>query len=129
MPDAVIVAKRLDMAPDSMPTMTKPLSCRRRPSPASIGSSELTMQAGWQLSLGAKVQGETGTVESKLVIKADPMTRVGCVVLTLAALAAAGAGGYWAEIRHPGPTELTARIRVSSGGCGNAPSRPVPAAR
>ena len=29
------------------------------------------MAGRWQLSLGAKVQGETGTVESKLVIKAD----------------------------------------------------------
>jgi hypothetical protein len=29
------------------------------------------MAGRWQLSLGAKVQGETGTVESKLVIQAD----------------------------------------------------------
>jgi hypothetical protein len=28
------------------------------------------MAGGWRLSLGAKVQGETGTVENKLVIKA-----------------------------------------------------------
>jgi len=32
----------------------------------------LTMAGGWQLSLGAKVQGETGTVENKLVLKATP---------------------------------------------------------
>ena len=72
-PDAVIMAKRLDMAPDSMPTMTTALE--------SLPSTEtgvyrfktnLTMQGGWQLSLGAKVQGETGTVESKLVLKAIP---------------------------------------------------------
>ena len=31
----------------------------------------LTMQGGWQLSLGAKVQGETETLESKLVLKAN----------------------------------------------------------
>ena len=30
------------------------------------------MQGGWQLSLGAQVQGETGTVENKLVLKATP---------------------------------------------------------
>jgi hypothetical protein len=29
------------------------------------------MAGGWQLSLGAKVQGEPGTVESKLVIRAE----------------------------------------------------------
>jgi hypothetical protein len=29
------------------------------------------MAGGWQLSLGAKVQGETGTVENKLIIRAE----------------------------------------------------------
>lgn len=72
-PDAVIFATRLDMAPDSMPTMTTPLE----PLPATEPGiyrfkTKLTMQGGWQLSLGAKVQGETGTVESKLVLKALP---------------------------------------------------------
>ena len=28
------------------------------------------MAGGWRLSLGAKVQGETGTVENRLVFKA-----------------------------------------------------------
>ena len=32
--------------------------------------AKLTMAGGWRLSLGAKVQGETGTVEDKLVFKA-----------------------------------------------------------
>ena len=31
------------------------------------------MAGRWQLSLGAKVQGETGTVENKLVIQADQL--------------------------------------------------------
>ena len=31
----------------------------------------VTMQGRWQLSLGAKVQGETGTVENKLVLTAQ----------------------------------------------------------
>ena len=34
--------------------------------------ANLSMQGRWQLSLAAKVQGETGTVESKLVLKAVP---------------------------------------------------------
>jgi hypothetical protein len=33
--------------------------------------ANLNMAGGWQLSLGAKVQGETGTVESKIVIRAE----------------------------------------------------------
>jgi hypothetical protein len=32
----------------------------------------IPMAGRWQLSLGAKVQGENGTVESKLVVKAVP---------------------------------------------------------
>ena len=32
----------------------------------------LPMQGNWQLSLAAKVQGETGTVESKLVLRVVP---------------------------------------------------------
>src|SRR5215210_3378718 len=55
------------------------------------------------------------------------MTRVGWVVLTLAALAAAGAGGYWARDRGVRvPKELTARIPGLERWTGNAPSRPVP---
>ena len=70
-PDAVIFAKRIDMAPDGMETMTSPIE----PIPSSEPGiyrfkTNLTMAGGWRLSLGAKVQGETGTVESKLVLKA-----------------------------------------------------------
>jgi hypothetical protein len=72
-PDAVITAKRLDMAPDAMPTMTTPLEALPSTEPGVYRfKANLTMQGGWQLSLGAKVQGETGTVESKLVLKALP---------------------------------------------------------
>ena len=72
-PDAVIFAKRIDMAPENMPTMTAPLE----PSPSTEAGvyrfkTNLAMEGRWQLSLGAKVQGETGTVESKLVIQATP---------------------------------------------------------
>jgi hypothetical protein len=34
--------------------------------------TDLMMQGRWQLSLGAKVQGEEGAVETKLVLKALP---------------------------------------------------------
>jgi hypothetical protein len=72
-PDAVIFATRLDMAPDQMPTMTTPLEPLPSTEPGVYRfKTNLTMQGGWQLSLGAKVQGETGTVESKLVLKALP---------------------------------------------------------
>jgi hypothetical protein len=70
-PDAVIMARRLDMAPDGMPTMTTPLEPLPSTEPGVYRfKTNLTMEGGWQLSLGAKVQGETGTVESKLVLKA-----------------------------------------------------------
>jgi hypothetical protein len=34
--------------------------------------TNLSMAGRWQLSLGARVQGEEGTVESKLVLRATP---------------------------------------------------------
>ena len=34
--------------------------------------TNLMMAGGWRLSLGAKIQGETGTLENKLVLKAVP---------------------------------------------------------
>ena len=72
-PDAVIFAKRIDMAPDNMPTMTAPLEPLPSTEPGVYRfKTNLMMEGGWQLSLGAKVQGETGTVENKLVLKATP---------------------------------------------------------
>jgi hypothetical protein len=72
-PDVVIFAKRIDMAPDNMPTMTAPLEQVPSTEPGVYRfKTNLTMEGGWQLSLGAKVQGETGTVENKLVLKAMP---------------------------------------------------------
>jgi hypothetical protein len=71
-PDAVIFATRLDMAPDSMPEMTTRLTVVPAGEPGTYRfKANVSMAGGWQLSLGAKVQGETGTVESKLVIKAE----------------------------------------------------------
>jgi hypothetical protein len=72
-PDAVIFAKRLDMAPDAMQEMTAPLE-QLPSSEAGVYrfKSDLTMEGRWRLSLGAKVQGEEGTVASQLVLKAVP---------------------------------------------------------
>ncbi len=72
-PDAVIFAKRLDMAPEGMGSMTSAME----PMPSSEPGlyrfkAKLVMAGGWRLSLGAKVQGETGTLESKLAFKAIP---------------------------------------------------------
>ncbi|WP_375462518.1 FixH family protein [uncultured Methylobacterium sp.] len=70
-PDAVIFAKRIDMAPDSMEEMTSKIEQMPSPEPGVYRFKvKLTMAGGWRLSLGAKVQGETGTVENKLVLKA-----------------------------------------------------------
>jgi hypothetical protein len=71
--DAVIFAKRLDMAPDGMETMKTTIEPMPSTEPGVYKfKAAFTMEGGWQLSLGAKVQGEAGTVESKLVLKATP---------------------------------------------------------
>jgi len=72
-PDAVIFAKRLDMGPDQMEAMTTPLELVPSTEPGIYRfKADLTMAGQWALSLGAKVQGEEGTVESKLILKATP---------------------------------------------------------
>lgn len=70
-PDAVIFAKRIDMGPDNMASMAAPLE------PVAGGEAgvyqfktNLEMAGRWALTLGAKVQGETGTVQSKLIVNA-----------------------------------------------------------
>ncbi len=72
-PDAVIFAQRVDMAPDGMEAMTAPIE----PLPASEPGvyrfrTNLTAPGGWRLSLSAKVQGETGTLDSELSFKVLP---------------------------------------------------------
>jgi hypothetical protein len=70
-PDAVIFAKRLDMAPDSMEEMVTRIEQIPSTEPGIYRfKAKLSMAGGWRLSLGAKVQGETGTVEDKLVFQA-----------------------------------------------------------
>jgi hypothetical protein len=71
-PDAVIFATRLDMAPDGMQTMATKIVPVPSAEPGNYKfKATLSMAGRWQLSLGAKVQGETGTVENKLVITAQ----------------------------------------------------------
>jgi hypothetical protein len=71
-PDAVIFATRLDMAPDAMQEMATRIVPVPGAEPGTYKFKATFGMAGrWQLSLGAKVQGETGTVESKLVITAQ----------------------------------------------------------
>ena len=70
-PNAVIFAKRIDMGPDGMETMESPIEAMPSTEPGVYRfKTNLTMAGNWALSLGAKVQGETGTLENKLVLKA-----------------------------------------------------------
>src|SRR5262249_47447339 len=69
--DAVIFAKRIDMGPDGMGEMQAKLD----PLPGSDAGvyqfkTNLDMVGRWALTLAAKVQGETGTVQSKLIVNA-----------------------------------------------------------
>jgi hypothetical protein len=71
--NAVIFATRMDMAPDAMEAMTTTVE----PIPSSEPgvyrfTTNLTMAGGWRFSIAAKVQGEEGTVESRLIFKAVP---------------------------------------------------------
>jgi cyanate lyase len=69
--DAVVFAKRLDMAPDAMEEMATKVEQVPSTEPGVYRfKAKLSMQGRWRLSLGAKVQGETGTVEDKLVFQA-----------------------------------------------------------
>jgi hypothetical protein len=71
-PGAVIFANRLDMAPDGMQEMATKIAPMPGGEPGTYKFKATFGMAGrWQLSLGAKLQGETGTVESKLVITAQ----------------------------------------------------------
>lgn len=71
-PDAVIFTTRLDMAPDGMASMATKIAPVPGAEPGTYRfKADVSMAGAWLLSLGAKVQGETGTVEGKLVFKAS----------------------------------------------------------
>jgi hypothetical protein len=72
-PDAVIIAKRIDMAPDGMAEMATKIEQVPSTEPGVYRfKANLSMEGRWQLSLGAKVQGEVATLQGKLVLKATP---------------------------------------------------------
>jgi hypothetical protein len=61
------------MAPDNMAAMVSPLE----PLPAAEPGiyrfrTNLSMAGRWQLSVAAKLQGEDGTLQSRLIVKAMP---------------------------------------------------------
>jgi YtkA-like len=71
-PDAVIFASRLDMTPDGMQEMVTKIAPIPGGEPGTYRFKATFGMAGhWQLSLGAKVQGETGTVENRFVVTAQ----------------------------------------------------------
>ena len=71
-PDAVIFSTRLDMAPDGMQEMATKVTPMPGTEPGTYRFKATFGMAGrWQLSLGAKVQGETGAAENKLVVTAE----------------------------------------------------------
>jgi hypothetical protein len=70
-PDAVVFARRLDMAPDGMPTMTADLEAVSSEEPGVYRfRTSLGMEGNWRLSLAAKIQGVKETVQARLVLKA-----------------------------------------------------------
>lgn len=69
--DAVIFAKRIDMGPEGMEAMTAPVELVPSTEPGAYRfKTDLGLESRWALSLDAKVQGETETVENMLIVKA-----------------------------------------------------------
>ena len=70
--DAVIFKTRVDMAPDGMAEMESPVA----PLPSKEASvyafkTDLPMAGRYQITLSAKVQGESETVNGKVIVKAN----------------------------------------------------------
>ncbi|QGM97470.1 FixH family protein [Methylocystis parvus] len=71
--DAVLFATRLDMAPDDMESMTSAIEPTQSPGPGLYRFRvDLTDEGRWRISLAAKIQGETGTLQSRLILQATP---------------------------------------------------------
>ena len=71
--DAVIVATRIDMAPDDMAAMDAPLTPMPSDEPGVyVFKTNLIMAGRWRLSISAKVQGEPETVKGEVVYTAKP---------------------------------------------------------
>ena len=72
-PGAIIFSTRLDMGPDGMEAMTTPVEKQPSSEPGIYRfKAKLSMEGGWALSLGAKVQGEPDSIKGKLLLKALP---------------------------------------------------------
>ena len=70
-PAAVIFTHRLDMVPDGMATMKSRLVPLPSTEPGIYPfKADLSMEGNWRLSLAAKLQGEAGTVQARLIFKA-----------------------------------------------------------
>lgn len=70
-PDAVVFETRADMAPDGMETMQTPVEAVPSSEPGVYRFKvALVMAGGWRLSLGAKIQGEEGTLKDEVVLQA-----------------------------------------------------------
>ena len=71
-PDAVIFARRLDMEPDGMAAMKAPLEPVPTEEPGVYRfRADLSMAGNWRVLLAAKVQGESETLQARLVLKAS----------------------------------------------------------
>ena len=69
--DAVVFATRMDMEPDGMESMTTSVEAIPSDEPGIYQFRiDLLMAGSWRFSVAAKVQGETGTVTSRLVLRA-----------------------------------------------------------
>lgn len=70
---AVIFARRMDMEPDGMETMTAPVTSLPTDDPGLYRfQTDLVMAGNWRLSVAAKVQGERDTVSTQIVIGVQP---------------------------------------------------------
>ncbi len=70
-PDAVVFATRMDMEPDGMESMTTSVEAIPSDEPGIYQfKTDLVMAGSWRFSVAAKVQGEAGTITSRLVLKA-----------------------------------------------------------
>lgn len=69
--NAVIFTTRMDMAPGGMEAMTTRVEAMPSEQPGIYRfKTNLVMSGDWRFSIAAKVQGETGTIESKLIVTA-----------------------------------------------------------
>jgi hypothetical protein len=61
----------MDMAPGGMEAMTTPVEAVPSEQPGTYRfKTNLVMSGDWRFSIAAKLQGETGTIESKLIVTA-----------------------------------------------------------